>query len=122
MPRGLFQRAPAPPAAAPAPAWEAFLPPAFDISDERIHIVCLALLLLLLLLVTTKLQGIHALLRPDERHASLADVPRMLVRKAWLAAYGAAFLVFSRDKVSKGDLRRAHDGNRGQGSVERQVR
>lgn len=72
-----------------------------------------------------QLAGVHALVVPDARPASISDVPRMLLRKGWLGMYGAVFLIFSRDKVGKRDLKRAAAAAAAAatgGTVEREVR
>jgi len=85
------------------------------------QLLALVLLLVLLVLVAAKLTGIHALLLPDAAPPGLAEVPRMLARKARLVTYGSAFLFFSKDKVSSKQLRAAQTDD-DLGRVEREVR
>ena len=76
-----------------------------SLDEQQLHLAGLLLLLVLLALVASRLTAIHELLVPETRHVSLADVPRMLLRKAMIVAYGAVFLVFSSDKVSSRQLK-----------------
>ena len=94
-----------------------------SLDEQQLHLAGLLLLLVLLALVASRLTAIHELLVPETRHVSLADVPRMLLRKAMIVAYGAVFLVFSSDKVSARQLKRAHGEQAAAGgAVEREVR
>lgn len=77
---------------------------------------------LLLLHIIGKLHGIHALLLPAAAPPTRSAVGTLL-RKTALVVYGAVFLLFSSDKVSKKDLRRARaDAHGARGVVDREVR
>ena len=94
-----------------------------DLDIFSVDFLCLGVLIVLLVLVATRLHGIHALLLPAQRQTSVANVPAMMLRKAWLLVFGAVFLVFSSDKVSKKQLKKAHATQAaGGGGVEREVR
>jgi hypothetical protein len=93
-------------------------------AEVDMHLMGLALLILILILIAAKLHGVHALLVPGARRTTIADVPGMLVRKVALVCYGAVFLVFSREKVTKSQLgaaAKAHSAASAS-TVEREVR
>jgi len=85
------------------------LPPSLDAIDAQLLQLCgLLLLVFLMALIALRLQAVRDLVLPEvAASTSLADVPGMLVRKARLVGYGAIFLILSKDKVSKADLKRA---------------
>ena len=70
----------------------------------------LLLLVLLLLVIAVRLQAVRELLLPEAaQKAEASDLPRMMLRKAYLMVYGAYFLILSKDKVGKKDLKRASE-------------
>ena len=100
------------------------LPPSIEaLGPANVHLLGLAMLLVLLLVLSSRLAAIHALLAPqDARKQSVLDLPSMLIRKGALVAYGAYFLVLSKDKVSKKQLAKAHAAHAHGGAVEREIR
>ena len=86
------------------------------------QVVGLLGLLLLLVLIATKVGGIHSLLLPDSAGEGLASIPHVLLRKAKIVAYGACYLILSRDKVTKSDLKRARVGIDEPFDIQRTVR
>ena len=66
-------------------------------------------LLFLLVRIVTKLEDIYGILYPNARTPTLLAAPVLLTQKLCLAAYGAVFLVFSKDKISSKQLKKAPD-------------
>jgi hypothetical protein len=80
---------------------------------EGFAMMCgLALLAVLLAAICFRLEAVRSLLLPETvRATTLSEVPGMMMRKVRIVLYGAVFLVLSKDKLSKKELRQAADAS-----------